>query len=115
MGLAWAQTTIGMMAAATGERNAMTYETVNQAIVDHYAVTGLTDATKEAIRRDAGEDGLALIHEMSSFANQPEIWVHAESHTQAYNDVQRLLQDTYPFLRADAVLRIATSAAYGWK
>jgi hypothetical protein len=93
----------------------MSYEALNQAIVDHYAVTGLTDATKEALRRDAGEEGLALIREISSFANQPELWVYAESHSNAYSDVQRLLQEKYPFLWPDAVLRIATEAAYGWK
>jgi hypothetical protein len=91
------------------------HEKINRAIVDHYGLTGWSEATTEAIRRDAGEEGLALIREISSLANQPEQWIHAASHMGAYEEVQRLLREKYPFLWSDAVVRVATAAAYGWK
>lgn len=91
------------------------YARINAAVEAHYGVLGLDAPTREVIMRDAGEDGLALIREVSSFANEPGHWVYAESHIEAYNEVQRLLGQKYPSLSPGAVMRIATSAAYGWK
>jgi hypothetical protein len=48
-----------------------THETINRAIIDHYAVTGWSAAILEAIRREAGEAALALIREISSLAALP--------------------------------------------
>ena len=90
-------------------------ESVNRAIEAHYGTLGLTAEAAEAIRDRAGPDALEKVREISSFANTPEHWIYAESHDRAYRDVQRLLRERFPFLSADALQRVATSAAYGWK
>ena len=91
------------------------HEAINRAVETHYGTLGWTEQAREAARAEVGDEAVARIGEMSSFANDPEHWVHAPSHMGAYNDVQRLLRERYPFLSPDAVQRIATSAAYGWK
>jgi len=87
---------------------------INQAIVDHFGLWW-TDENRSAILRDAGPEGLAKIEEISSFANQPDLWIYASSTDSAYNEVQKVLGQEYPFLSGRAILRIASSAAYGWK
>ncbi len=45
---------------------------INQAIENHFGLWW-TDEITEAIRRDAGAEGLARIQEISSFANDPDL------------------------------------------
>jgi hypothetical protein len=92
----------------------MRNEKISQAIESHFGLWW-TEEMKKALRRDVGPDGLAKIEEISAFANQPDLWIYASSTEQAYDDVQVLLREKYPFLSDAAVTRIATSAAYGWK
>jgi hypothetical protein len=91
----------------------MTPEKINKAIEDHFGLWW-TDGSRQAILRDVGPEGLALIEEMSAVANDADLWMHAPSE-KAYDDAQRCLKEKYPFLSCAAVARIATSAAYGWK
>ena len=91
----------------------MTPEKINQAIEAHFGLWW-TEESRQALLRDVGPEGLALIEAMSAVANDADLWMSAPSE-KAYDDAQRRLKETYPFLSDAAVVRIATSAAYGWK
>jgi len=86
---------------------------ISRAIEAHYALWW-TDEMKAAILADVGPEGLALIEEISSFANDPDIWIYGSTQ-QSYEDVQALLRQKYDFLSDASVSRIASAAAYGWK
>ena len=89
------------------------YNKMNAAIEAHFRLWW-TDESKDAIRRDVGEDGLRQIQELSSFASREEIWLYLPPE-QAYRETQRQLREEYPFLSEGAVMRLTSSAAYGWK
>lgn len=91
----------------------VTPEAINKAIEDHFALWW-TDEMKANILRDVGPEGMAKIQEISSFANDPDIWTYS-SMDQAYAKTQTLLRQQYPFLSDAAIGRVSTSAAYGWK
>ena len=88
-------------------------DAINKAIKDHYPYTW-SDETSDAILRDVGAEGLALIKEIRQFSNNQEHWIYGD-HTKAYEDMERLLAEEYPFLSAESVSRVATSAAWGWR
>ncbi len=88
-------------------------EEIDRAIEAHYALWW-TEEMKAAILADVGQEGLALIEEISSCANDPDIWIYRTTE-QSYSDVQTLLRQKYDFLSDASIRRIATSAAYGWK
>lgn len=90
-----------------------TPDKINKAIEAHFGLWW-TDESKQAILAEVGAEGLARIEEMSSFANDPDLWTY-EPHEQAYAKTQTLLREEYPFLSEAAILRLANSAAYGWK
>jgi len=87
---------------------------ISEAIEKHFGLWW-TEEMKVAIVQEVGPEGLARIEEISAFANQPDLWIYAASTDTAYDKVQALLQEKYPFLSGAAVSRVATSAAYGWK
>ena len=91
----------------------MTPEKINKAIEDHFGLWW-TDESRQAILEDVGVEGLAQIEEISTFANDADLWQYTPS-LQAYETMKRRLRETYPFLSNTAILQVATSAAYGWK
>jgi hypothetical protein len=97
-----------------GVRSTIREEKISRAIERLFGLWW-TEEMKEAIRREVGAEGLAEIEEMSAFANQPDLWIHAPSTERAYDEVQILLREKYPSLSDAAVTRLATAAAYGWK
>jgi hypothetical protein len=92
----------------------MTDEQISKAIEDHYLLWW-TDEMKEKILADVGPEGLARINEIAAVANDSELWVYTPSMSDTYDKVRQLLKQRFPFLSESAILRLANSAAYGWK
>ena len=87
---------------------------INKAIEDHYPLSW-SEQTSGAILQDAGAECLARIEEIRSFSNTPDHWIYASSHDRAYEAIQVLLREKYPFLTDKSVTWVATCAAWGWR
>ena len=61
---------------------------ISEAIEKHFGLWW-TEEMKEAILQEVGPEGLARIEEISAFANQPDLWIHAASLDAAYDKVHR--------------------------
>jgi hypothetical protein len=91
----------------------MNHTKINQAIEDHYALWW-TDEMKTAMNAALSAEELALVHTVSDFANNGELWMTG-SHDANYEKVQGLLSAEFPWLSSKSVIRAATSAAWGWR
>jgi hypothetical protein len=89
------------------------HDLINHAI-EHHLSLWFTPESEAAITAEVGAEGLALIKEISDFANTPAFWMEG-TNMQCYYAVQSKLATRYPFLTSAAITRIATSAAWGWK
>jgi hypothetical protein len=86
---------------------------VSEAIAKHVGLMwGQQD--DEAIRAEVGEEGLKRAREIDAFANRAELWTQGDG-DQNYRQVQKELAGKYPFLSKDAIQRLSTRAAWGWR
>lgn len=86
---------------------------LSAAIAQHLGT--LWDADTEAkIRSLVGPEGLARIREIDAYANRPERWITG-IHNENYAAVKVELAARWPFLSPQAIERLATRAAIGWR
>jgi hypothetical protein len=86
---------------------------LSAAIAQHRGALWNTD-TEAKIRAMVGPEGLARIREIDDYANRPERWITGVHH-ENYAAVKVELAARWPFLSPEAIERVATRAAIGWR
>jgi len=91
----------------------MAHDNINNAITLYWSIL-VTDDTKNQIITAFGDEILAEIDRIMSYAVNNPIWAnidHLISHRQTIEELKK----EYPFLTNSSLIKIADTAAYFWK